>query len=83
VAHGTRRLKLKCRKSRFVHGSRLITNCRSRFVIQRDAVPAGTVSKIRKNGLPVQINFALCAMLACITSAVAVRQQVSVNYKHS
>jgi len=31
----------------------------------------------------VQINFALCAMLACITSAVAVGQQVSVNYNHS
>ena len=31
----------------------------------------------------MKIKFALCMMLACVTSAVAVGQQVSVNYNHS
>src|SRR5271168_5229003 len=31
----------------------------------------------------MKTKFALCAMLVCITSAVAVGQQVSVNYNHS
>ena len=31
----------------------------------------------------MKIKFALCAMLVCITSAVAMGQQVSVNYNHS
>jgi len=31
----------------------------------------------------MKIKFALCAMAVCITSAVAVGQQVSVNYNHS
>src|ERR1700730_2460763 len=31
----------------------------------------------------MKIKFALCMMLVCITSAVAVGQQVSVNYNHS
>ena len=31
----------------------------------------------------MKTKFALCAMMVCITSAVAVGQQVSVNYNHS
>src|SRR5580692_2758855 len=31
----------------------------------------------------MKTKFALCAMLMCITSAIAVGQQVSVNYNHS
>ena len=31
----------------------------------------------------MKIKFALCAMIVCVTSAVAVGQQVSVNYNHS
>ena len=31
----------------------------------------------------MKTKFALCAMLACITSAIALGQQVSVNYNHS
>ena len=31
----------------------------------------------------MKIKVALCAMLACIVSAVALGQQVSVNYNHS
>ena len=31
----------------------------------------------------MKIKFALCAMLMCVASAVAVGQQVSVNYNHS
>src|ERR1700746_2499907 len=31
----------------------------------------------------MKTKFALCMMLACITSAVAAGQQVSVNYNHS
>jgi hypothetical protein len=31
----------------------------------------------------MKIKFALCAMLLCITSAIAVGQQVSVNYDHN
>jgi hypothetical protein len=31
----------------------------------------------------MKIRFALCAMIVCVTSAVAVGQQVSVNYNHN
>jgi hypothetical protein len=37
----------------------------------------------RKEGANMKIKFVLCAMLMCVASAVAVGQQVSVNYNHS
>jgi len=46
------------------------------------AAPVADEHKLRKKDMIMKIKFALCTMILCVASTVAIGQQVSVNYNH-